>query len=131
MPRAPRRCPRCETNLITAPAKYCRECLPSTQWKNSPNRARTSNAGWKRLKAAVHERDGHRCVDCGSTERLNCDHIVPHARGGSDAMSNLTTRCETCHRRKTSSEGGRAPRAPRSTEVDMGDSRRLRDLPGY
>lgn len=54
------------------------------------------------VKRAVWQRDGGRCswpLDgggrCGSTHRLELDHIVPWAQGGEDTASNLRV---VCHR---------------------------------
>ena len=33
------------------------------------------------LRAAVYERDGHRCLHCGSDQRLSLDHIHPYSLG--------------------------------------------------
>jgi hypothetical protein len=35
------------------------------------------------------------CRDCGTTDRLSVDHIVPRKRGGPDDLSNLCFRCIT------------------------------------
>jgi len=52
-------------------------------------------------------RDGYRCAYCGrhrrelaGRERLTRDHLVPRARGGSDAWHNVVTACSTCNHRK-------------------------------
>jgi 5-methylcytosine-specific restriction endonuclease McrA len=60
-------------------------------------RPRGSTWAWRKLRARAIVRDGRRCVDCGSTEHLEADHIVPVALGGQDELSNLTTRCRACH----------------------------------
>lgn len=52
------------------------------------------------VKMFVWQRDGGRCVQCGSNERLEFDHIIPWADGGSDTARNLQLLCETCNRRK-------------------------------
>lgn len=44
---------------------------------------------WK----ALMERDGGKCRDCGTTEDLQADHVVPVARGGKTILSNLVLRC--------------------------------------
>ncbi|MFE6471496.1 HNH endonuclease [Streptomyces rochei] len=36
------------------------------------------------------------------------DHVIPASLGGSDDMDNLALLCSWHHRRKSSSEGGRA-----------------------
>jgi 5-methylcytosine-specific restriction endonuclease McrA len=52
------------------------------------------------VKMAVWNRDGGRCVRCGSRERLEFDHIIPHAMGGADTFRNLQILCESCNRSK-------------------------------
>ena len=51
-------------------------------------------------RAAVYERDGHRCRSCGAAEGLTIDHIVPRSRGGLNGMENLQTLCRPCNSRK-------------------------------
>ncbi|MBP8947478.1 MAG: HNH endonuclease, partial [Candidatus Promineofilum sp.] len=34
------------------------------------------------VKLEVWKRDGGRCVQCGATNNLHFDHIIPYARGG-------------------------------------------------
>ena len=62
--------------------------------------------GWRRLRRAaipaavrqfVLDRDGHRCVYCGATERLSLDHVMPFSRGGSDHPANLQALCLPCN----------------------------------
>jgi hypothetical protein len=54
----------------------------------------------ERVRREVWRRDGGRCVDCGSRERLEFDHIIPVKEGGSNTARNLELRCESCNRRK-------------------------------
>lgn len=56
-------------------------------------------------KIEVWQRDQGRCVECGSQEKLEFDHIIPVAMGGSDTTRNLQLLCETCNRRKGASLG--------------------------
>ena len=41
-----------------------------------------------------------RCVKCSSNERLEVDHIIPLAKGGSNTVRNLQLLCEECNRSK-------------------------------
>lgn len=51
----------------------------------------------KTLREAVFERDGHKCVRCGSTEHLQADHILPQSAGGPHIIENLRTLCRPCN----------------------------------
>ena len=64
------------------------------------DRPRLGASAWIRLRFAVFKRDGHRCVYCGSTERIECDHVVPVARGGRNTFDNLVAACFGCNRSK-------------------------------
>jgi hypothetical protein len=58
------------------------------------------------VRKAILERDGHRCVMCGSRYRIQADHITPQSRGGSHTVINGRTLCQTCHRRLTGEQFG-------------------------
>lgn len=61
--------------------------------------------GWRKL---VLSRDGYKCVLCGSTERLECDHIKSvktHPELLLD-VNNGRTLCRPCHI-KTDTYGGK------------------------
>lgn len=53
-----------------------------------------------RVRHAVFARDEFACTNCGSTENLSIDHIVPRALGGADTPRNLQTLCLSCNSRK-------------------------------
>ena len=57
------------------------------------------------VKVAVWQRDGGRCVQCGSNADLEFDHIIPVAMGGANTMRNLQLLCEPCNRRKGATLG--------------------------
>jgi hypothetical protein len=54
------------------------------------------------VRTEVWRRDMGKCVQCGSKERLEYDHIIPFARGGSNTIRNIQLLCESCNRRKAS-----------------------------
>ena len=62
-----------------------------------PERSRTIP---KNIQREVWRRDGGKCVECGSRERLEYDHIIPFSKGGSNTARNIELRCEKCNRRK-------------------------------
>jgi tetratricopeptide (TPR) repeat protein len=52
------------------------------------------------IRHAVWRRDEDRCVECGSQENLEFDHIIPLSRGGANTERNLQLLCERCNRTK-------------------------------
>ena len=60
----------------------------------------------KSVKMYVWQRDGGRCVECGSNEKLEYDHIIPFSKGGSNTDRNLQLLCERCNRFKGAKIGG-------------------------
>jgi tetratricopeptide (TPR) repeat protein len=65
-----------------APAKRSREPIPLE------------------VKQKVFERDGGRCVECGSNFDIQYDHDIPHSLGGADTVENIRILCATCNRCK-------------------------------
>lgn len=53
----------------------------------------------------VWNRDGGKCVKCGSQEKIEFDHIIPFSKGGSNTYRNLQILCEMCNRQKSNSIG--------------------------
>lgn len=53
------------------------------------------------VKLLVWARDRGRCVSCDSTSDLQFDHIIPFARGGSNAAENIQILCQPCNLRKS------------------------------
>lgn len=109
-------CPRCGVftrfRVITCSngAKQGRvECQDPAcgWWKNVPKK---KNVGIDRkmqraLRIWAHmvmERDGYKCVQCGSTENLEADHIKPKQYFPELALdvSNGQTLCRDCHDKK-------------------------------
>lgn len=59
----------------------------------------------QKVKDMVWRRDEGKCVECGSNERLEFDHIIPHSRGGSNTYRNIQLLCEPCNRNKSAKIG--------------------------
>jgi len=57
------------------------------------------------VKDKVWNRDGGKCVECGSNQNLEFDHIIPFSKGGANTYRNLQLLCESCNRSKSASIG--------------------------
>lgn len=56
--------------------------------------------GNRAVRERVFDRWGRKCCNCGTTEDLRLDHIVPIVCEGNDIESNLCVLCVQCHHRK-------------------------------
>lgn len=91
------------------PAELFREkllaCMDGEDNEFSPFLSRGSDRPhareWRVLRETIFDRDNYTCTYCGDRGgRLECDHIVPVSRGGSNDVENLTTACFDCNRSK-------------------------------
>lgn len=56
---------------------------------------------WKAIRDRIFQRDDYTCQYCGERgKKLECDHVIPVARGGLHDDDNLVTACFTCNRSK-------------------------------
>ncbi len=53
----------------------------------------------------VWNRDGGKCVKCGSRENLEFDHIIPFSKGGATTYRNLQLLCKKCNLEKSNKIG--------------------------
>ena len=73
---------------------------------------------------------GPSCTDCGSTFRLQRDHVDPVGNGGMTSLHNMKLRCDPCHEAKTRRDreaGLLGPNAP--SRKTFRDRKRTRDRP--
>lgn len=66
-----------------------------------PRRLRLGQSDWSILRAEIFARDDYTCRYCGEHGgKLECDHVIPVSRGGSNDPGNLVTSCFACNRSK-------------------------------
>lgn len=76
------------------------EFLPIGSPDDSSSQEETDRYIPSEVKLSVWRRDQGKCVQCGSKEKLEYDHIIPISRGGSNTDRNVQLLCETCNRKK-------------------------------
>lgn len=65
------------------------------------NDLRPSAEVWMKTRERIFMRDDYTCAYCDERGgRLECDHVVPVSRGGSNSDDNLVTACFYCNRSK-------------------------------
>lgn len=102
-----------------------------TGWSQHQGDA-TNNERQKRYRdrknkvAEVLERDGYKCVSCGTKEDLVIDHVIPVIDGGDTTLENLQSLCRTCNLKKGAkpSNGRNALLTPCNTEEKRGEERK-------
>ena len=77
--------------------------VESLQSEGEPQLNRQRTVIPESVRHEVWRRDQGCCVECGSKERLEYDHLIPFSKGGSNTARNLRLLCETCNRRKSAS----------------------------
>src|SRR5699024_5363576 len=116
MPRALKRCAKCDT--LVRGQVYCNDCKP-IGWTNGWTR--TSTKQHKEWHKAVHDRAGWYCQlryeDCQGTAS-HADHIVPISQGGAALdLGNGQAACKACHDEKSKSEQ-KSARSQRKSQTE-------------
>jgi 5-methylcytosine-specific restriction endonuclease McrA len=72
--------------------------------RNRPGHRAHHTTRHHQLRTATFNRDGHTCVDCGTTDDLTLDYLTSLEDGGTMSLDNTETRCRSCN-----SSAGRRP----------------------
>lgn len=92
------KCGYCGTVLMTK----ADDCNTEASRQSSGERQPIS----KEIQREVWQRDQGKCVECGSREALEFDHIIAFSRGGANTVRNLQLLCGPCNRRKSDKPPG-------------------------
>ena len=76
-----------------------------TETFSSEKKKKRSRRLTQDVKDKVWNRDGGKCVECGSNENLEFDHIIPFSKGGANTYRNIQLLCEKCNRSKSNKIG--------------------------
>lgn len=100
--------------------RYCDACGPSARRRYETARGTATQRGydarWRVLRVMILARDPFCRVPGCHAISTEVDHIVPKARGGSDAPANLQGLCHAHHSQKTVlADGGFGARGRRAT----------------
>ncbi|NLA50063.1 MAG: hypothetical protein GX876_11455 [Bacteroidales bacterium] len=88
---------KCEIDLIRAQYQELKEKSDSGGKKREPIPQEIMDKVWNR--------DGGKCVKCGSQENLEFDHIIPFSKGGATTYRNLQLLCKKCNLKKLDNIG--------------------------
>lgn len=87
-----------------------------TTYFKEKTHVKLKGAAYTKLKIAVFDRDGWRCIECGNADRgkLTLSHIIHKGMGGGkgpgDTMENTCCRCIDCHQKEEHGQDGRVKR---------------------
>jgi 5-methylcytosine-specific restriction endonuclease McrA len=88
----------------------CGYCRKTTIVKSDDMKRRTAVVNRqpipKEVQREVWQRDGGKCVVCGSQELLEFDHIIAVSQGGSNTARNIQLLCQNCNRKKSGKPPG-------------------------
>ena len=85
-------CPRCNKE-IDDETVFCKYCGSKIDGKTRYIPQGIRNEVWTR--------DNGQCVECGTREDLQFDHIIPFEKGGASTPENLQILCKECNLKKS------------------------------
>lgn len=86
--------------------KYCSFQIIVKSQPSAVDEGTTRAAIPKEVQRDVWRRDSGRCVECGSRENIEFDHVIPVSRGGANTARNIQLLCQECNRFKSDKEPG-------------------------
>lgn len=122
--------------VVSKGRRVCASCLRivSGRCPCELSGSRRYPGSWVRAAKAAIARSPV-CVDCGATNDLTGDHVVPRSKGGTE-RDGIVVRCRSCDARRGARPGHAVSRAPmsallRGREHDIEGSRGRGDAPTH
>lgn len=109
-------CPGC--GVLHSERGRCARCRREANWARGSSTARGYDKQHRKLRRLAIAQHPY-CADCGATQDLTADHIVPRSRGGQNVLSNYAVRCRRCNSRRGARffwTGSRRPHASKPRE---------------
>jgi hypothetical protein len=85
--------------------QYCGKSVRILSQELKPTTTQRSSIP-KYVQREVWRRDHGCCVECGSKENIEFDHIIPVSKGGANTARNIQLLCQECNRKKGASDPG-------------------------
>lgn len=83
--------------IIESAAKLSKRLMVMYSDEQGPKSRKIS----QEVRVMVWQRDQGRCVECGASEYLEFDHIIPFSKGGANTEANIQLLCRNCNLRKS------------------------------
>jgi len=92
-------CEKCgsENKMVSS---FCIECGNSLESVKIKIKGRSRHIP-RDVMTAVWVHDDGKCVECGSREDLEFDHIIPFSKGGANTVDNIQILCKKCNLKKS------------------------------
>ena len=91
-----------------------------------PQTERASRSIPQKVKLEVWHHDAGKCVQCGDSNYLEYDHVIPHSLSGASTTNNLQLLCRRCNLTQRLRPEGRRKTVPWQTEACRGRKPTLR-----
>jgi ribosomal protein S27AE len=97
-----KKCVKCGASVYTYAPDELVDCGHCNRPKTPPTLRQQWDNMRRRVAPKIYDRDGRVCAQCGSTDNLEIDHIIPLRHGGTNDLDNLQVLCIGCNRKKGS-----------------------------
>ena len=82
-------------------SKWASQNPEANRLRNHARRLKIRASSYKILPKEMRRLYSQSCFVCGSTNRIEADHIIAVARGGNHSIGNLLALCRSCNAKKS------------------------------